>query len=160
MKRYSYLPIVLILLLFTACPKIDTENCHYSITVINDSDFDIYHDIYLDTLGIYQSPKGLIGNAYWLKVPAKGNNRYVSQDCYEYFFTKGTSFYNGTYGLLDSLRVYIFDALEVEQNLKKEMLKRYDLTLEDLRKLDWTVAYPPTEAMKDIIQYPPYIDSD
>ena len=36
------------------------------------------------------------------------------------------------------------------------VLQRYRLKLEDLQKLDWTVAYPPTEAMKDMDIYPPY----
>lgn len=38
------------------------------------------------------------------------------------------------------------------------ILQRYRLKLEDLQKLDWTVPYPPTEAMKDMDIYPPYKD--
>jgi len=56
----------------------------------------------------------------------------------------------------ETLGIYIFDAIELEQELKFKTLKRYDLTLEDLRKLDWIVTYPPTEAMKDITMHPPY----
>ena len=155
MKRCFYFPVI-ILLLCTACPKDDTENCHYSITVINDSNFNIYYDIYPDTTGTYQSPNGLISNATYHKVNSHDNKKYRSRSCLEYMFTKGTSFYDGSFGLLDSLRIYIFDAIELEQELKFKTLKRYDLTLEDLRKLDWTVTYPPTEAMKDITMHPPY----
>jgi len=36
------------------------------------------------------------------------------------------------------------------------VLQRYRLNLEDLQKLDWSVPYPPTEAMKDMDIYPPY----
>ena len=36
------------------------------------------------------------------------------------------------------------------------ILKRYDLSKKDLQKLNWNIAYPPIEAMKDIKMYPPY----
>lgn len=36
------------------------------------------------------------------------------------------------------------------------ILQRYDLSIADLEKLNWTIYYPPTEAMKDIYMYPPY----
>ena len=160
MKSCFYLPVILILLLCTACPKEDTENCHYSITIINDSNFDIYFCASPDTFATAYSPSAMVGNAVFWKVNSHDSKKDYERSCIEYKFTKGTSFHNGTYGLLDSLRVYIFDALVLEKELKYKTLKRYDLTLEDLRKLDWTVVYPPTEAMKDIIQYPPYSDSD
>ena len=60
------------------------------------------------------------------------------------------------------MSVFIFDS-EVLENIEwKEIrdnymiLKRYDLSLEDLQKLDFTLYYPPTEEMKDIKMYPPY----
>ena len=62
----------------------------------------------------------------------------------------------------DSLFVYIFDAELIENTpwevIAKDylVLKRYDLTLEDLQRLNWKITYPPTEAMKDVKQYPPY----
>jgi len=36
------------------------------------------------------------------------------------------------------------------------ILKRYDLSLDDLKLLKWTIHYPPTEEMKDMKMYPPY----
>lgn len=36
------------------------------------------------------------------------------------------------------------------------ILQRYDLSIADLEKLNWTIYYQPTEAMKDIYMYPPY----
>ena len=36
------------------------------------------------------------------------------------------------------------------------ILKRYDLSITDLRNLNFVVTYPPTKAMKDIKQYPRY----
>jgi len=36
------------------------------------------------------------------------------------------------------------------------ILQRYQLTLTELQQLNWTITYPPTEAMKNIKMYPPY----
>ena len=62
----------------------------------------------------------------------------------------------------DTMSVFIFDAKVLDTYSWEEIrdnymiLKRYDLSLEDLQKLDFTLYYPPTEAMKDIKMYPPY----
>jgi len=37
-----------------------------------------------------------------------------------------------------------------------KILVRYDLSHNDLKKLNWCIYYPPTEAMKDMKMYPPY----
>lgn len=37
-----------------------------------------------------------------------------------------------------------------------KILKRYDLSLKDLKQLNWTVTYPPGDSMKDVKQFPPY----
>jgi hypothetical protein len=60
--------------------------------------------------------------------------------------------------------VFIFDAKFMEYNLDNEnfrinesmALQRYDLTIENLNSLDWTITYPPDERMKNIKMYPPY----
>ncbi len=36
------------------------------------------------------------------------------------------------------------------------ILKRYDLSLGDLKQLNWTISFPASEAMKDMKQFPPY----
>lgn len=62
----------------------------------------------------------------------------------------------------DTLSIYIFseDTLKsydwgkVKEDYK--ILSRYDLSLDDLKKLNWTVTYPPTEEMKKMRMYPSY----
>ena len=39
---------------------------------------------------------------------------------------------------------------------KYMILKRYDLSLADLKRLDMNISYPPDERMKDMKMYPPY----
>ena len=56
---------------------------------------------------------------------------------------------------------YLFsrDTLETvswEEVVKEyKVLARYDLTLEDLERLNWTIYYPPNEKMKGIKMYYP-----
>ncbi len=62
----------------------------------------------------------------------------------------------------DTLSIFIFDTATIENNSWDEVrenylvLKRYDLSLEDLQLLDFTVPYPPTPEMANMRQYPPY----
>jgi len=64
---------------------------------------------------------------------------------------------------VDTLSVYFFhpDTLTKYswEKVREDymILKRYDMSLENLQYLDKkTVNYPPTESMKNIKQYPPY----
>ena len=52
----------------------------------------------------------------------------------------------------DTLAKYPWETIRKEYNI----LKRYDLSIEDMQLLDYEIAYPPTEMMKDIKMYPPY----
>lgn len=60
----------------------------------------------------------------------------------------------------DTLSIFIFDAMVYEGTEWEEIrndykiLKRYDLSIEDLERLNYTVTYPPTEEMKGIKMYP------
>ena len=78
---------------------------------------------------------------------------FTSQVPYEEIFQQlprdTMSFFFFDYEIFSSL-----DWEEIRDN--RRFLKRYDFSLEDLKRLNWTVTYPPTEAMKDIKQFPPY----
>ena len=63
---------------------------------------------------------------------------------------------------IDTMSIYFFDAETVDnipwETIREEykVLKRYDLSLEDIQFLDYEISYPPTEQMKDMRMYPPY----
>ncbi|MDR0873257.1 MAG: hypothetical protein LBN27_07320 [Prevotellaceae bacterium] len=65
---------------------------------------------------------------------------------------------------LQCISIFILNATFIEPHMNDEnftvnetmALQRYDLTLEDLNGLDWTISYPPDERMKDMKMYPPY----
>jgi hypothetical protein len=64
--------------------------------------------------------------------------------------------------LSDTLSIFFFDPdtlakyewATIRQEYK--ILMRYDLSHNDLKKLDWCIYYPPIEAMKNIKMWPPY----
>lgn len=62
----------------------------------------------------------------------------------------------------DTMSFFIFHTDTLESNSweaifnEYKVLKRYDLSLEDVQSLNYTIPYPPTEQMKDMRMYPPY----
>lgn len=127
----------------STCNKND-ENCHKTITFENHTNKALYvrgSRDYPDTLAIVTDANPLLDTNY-SKVEANENNNQVLRirDCYEYWYKDILP--------SDTLMVYVFDAdvLEttpwetvISDNL---ILKRYDLSLEDLQNSDWTISYP------------------
>ncbi|MDR0872653.1 MAG: hypothetical protein LBN27_04180 [Prevotellaceae bacterium] len=64
----------------------------------------------------------------------------------------------------DTLMVFVFDANKLDSLYKESssvdvfstLLKRYDLSLQDLQQVNWVLTYPPSTEMKYIKMYPPY----
>ncbi len=60
----------------------------------------------------------------------------------------------------DTLSVFIFDSDTIKSvnwdDIQKEysVLKRYDLSIENLEMLDWTITYPPTKEMEGVKAFP------
>ncbi|NGF57657.1 hypothetical protein G5B35_24150 [Parapusillimonas sp. SGNA-6] len=63
---------------------------------------------------------------------------------------------------IDTLSLVIFSVDTLEKypwEIIREdymILQRYDLSMSDLRKLDYSIAYPPTEAMRNMKMWPRY----
>ena len=62
----------------------------------------------------------------------------------------------------DTLRLFIFQD-DIVDNYGWEkvhddymILVRYDLSKEDIQRLNTDIHYPPTEEMRDVHMYPPY----
>ena len=62
----------------------------------------------------------------------------------------------------DTLMVYVINNDTLDrygwQNVKENYLvqQRYDLSLADLKRLNWQLYFPPKESMRDIKMWPPY----
>lgn len=135
-----------LLFLGSTCNK-EKIDCHKTITIFNNSKKDIYvlcDTQYPDTLyfGHFSSPAS---DSSKYKVPANSSsdNPLRNRDCWENDFTYGDLIAS------DTLMVYVFDANVVETVDWADVvhyymvLKRYDLSMEDLKSMNWTITYPP-----------------
>ncbi len=134
-----------LLLLGSTCNK-ENEECHRNITIVNTSENSIYvwGDTYYPDTTYFGHYSGLTENAYHYKISAKSSSDRPLQnrDCWETVFSYGVQIPS------DTLMIFIFDAevLETEEwsNVvhSYKVLKRYDLSLADLKRMNWTIIYP------------------
>lgn len=145
--RIKYMLLLLASLSFfgTTCQKENTE-CHKTIAISNNSDISIYvicDTHYPDTLyfGHFSSP---ISDPYTYKILPKSisDRPLQNRDCWESVFNYGVQIPS------DTLMVYFFDAAVIENEEWNsvvhgyKILKRYDLSLDDLKRTNWAVTYP------------------
>lgn len=147
--------IVILVLFICGCGYTKDLSLHDTIVVNNISEKSILVEgslEYPDTTIHFNNPS--LGNPH--NIVSKNEINKVAlkmKDTYERgIFAAG----------IDTIQIFIFDYIltneisweEIKNNYK--VLYRYDLSLQDLQKLNWTIYYPPTEAMKDMKMYPPY----
>jgi hypothetical protein len=141
--------ILINILLLTCCKDIyDTTTI-----VVNNSETAIYcttGDYYVDSSYVFTNYNPTNNVRHHKIEPHDTLRRFFSVD------------WKNLYGENDTIAFYFFDADVMEntpwETVKKEylVLYRYDLTLENLRTLNWVIPYPPTRAMKDMYIHPPY----
>ena len=118
------------------------------LTIKNNSDQNLLYVssfLYPDTtLKCCPPERGTDEYYRWL---IKANSKLVNENCYKDFFitydTMDIFLFN-----VDTLYTVPWDTI----NKNYMILIRYDLSLEDLERLNWTVTYPPTKDM-DVKMY-------
>lgn len=156
-KRISPLlfAVAVILLSASACVSI---LAFYAFCVINNSSSDVYfkcpsypprvqYCIYPDTtlrFTINESNRICVDGSY-----TRNTSRRTLEEWFSYFPN-------------DTVSLFFFDPEVVASNSWETVvdeylvLQRYDLSIEDFRKLDGFIPYPPTPEMKDMHMFPPY----
>lgn len=161
-KSFYILSFIFIICTSSTCKK-DKENCHSEISILNKGIYGAAVQMsftYSDTT-VSKRSVFLGFDSSSVKIHP-GDNSFQSWgqgSCFEALFSGG-----GAHNLLpaDTLSIFIFsyDTLRKYdwETIRKEykILKRYDLSLPDLRNLNWKVVYPPTREMENIKQFPPY----
>ncbi len=71
-------------------------------------------------------------------------------------YMKHDGFYESCIKERDSIYIAVFDAERTEKDDSLRFIVSYLLSLDDLHKLDYHLAYPPTEKMRDLHMWPPY----
>jgi len=151
MKVQLKIFVVLLLLFCISCvdKKKNYEDCHHYMTIINNSDFVIYVSgsfLYPDTVDFATRDMNYIPNPLLQpelnKVNPHSKNTdaiFLYEDCLE---TRIKSKICPS----DTMMVFLFREDSLKANDWKDapnfVLKRYDLTIEDLNALNWTITYP------------------
>lgn len=143
MKMNIILLMIISLFLNQACGDKE-DNCHKTITFKNETTDTLYvmgSTFYPDT-SIYSGiPNPILDPNFTKVLPSESNIRVLwGRDCIELAFKDLIP--------SDTLMVYVFDA-QVLQTTSWDavkanylVLKRYDLSLEDLQRMNWTITYP------------------
>jgi hypothetical protein len=131
-----------IITLLISCEPTNTAKCHKIITVVNKTNKKIYVDHSFD----YPETdfRKLIGdplNSGAWKIEANSTNDVLSlpPNCYEAIYPSRIK--SGI------MMVYVFDGPTLETQgwdyikANNLVLKRYDLTLKDLKDMNWTITY-------------------
>jgi len=157
MRKFKIVIIMLLIpfLMGGSCDN-DDENCHDRIYFLNKTSRTLY--VKKEDSAILSRYNGYpYSDSY--KVLSNENN----YTAFFNVFSGRSDCYENT--LKDTLYIFIFeeDVLAnhswtdvVDKNL---VLQRYNLSLQDLQKLNWQISYPPSELMKDMKMYPPFPES-
>jgi hypothetical protein len=151
------LPLFGLMNMAITCIPRESEDCHTAIRVSNNSEKKLRISVRQFNPTHFPDPFDIsVRHLMWLGTVNAGeqNNRNATEgrSCFEHLFRSNR----------DTLFLFIFDA-DVIENTPWEIvardylvLRRYDLTLEDLQRLNWQVTYPPTAAMRDVKMFPPF----
>lgn len=143
---------ILVAGIFFLASTCENENCHKTIPFANYSDKTLWIvESYAPPSDTSLSPSSIsnidANPANIVNCNEINSSLLWQRDCYE-----GVSL----------VRIYIYD-LDVIKTVPKDtiidnymILRRYDLTVDNLQSLNWKIPYPPTEAMRSMKMYPAY----
>jgi hypothetical protein len=143
MKKMQ-IPILILSFLLICSTCKDDENCHDTIIFFNKSSDTLYvisSSEYPDTLAIRNSPDPTLNSNFTKVLPFEKNSTVLwGRDCVELAYKDLIT--------SDTMMVYVFDAKVLEttswDTVKANylILKRYNLSLLDLKEMEWTITYP------------------
>lgn len=142
-------------IMLSSCKKED-ENHHKTIEIINYSEKDIYSYFnvhYPDTLALRGVPSSSEPSIYKVERHKSNTTALWQRTFWEVIFRDGRRIPS------DTLMIFVMDAELLESkntHINNAIIQRYDLSLQDLQQINWTLTYPPNESMKNIKMYPSY----
>jgi len=141
------------ILLFNGCECLYMDHIETIILDNNSGNRLYYHVGYNSSPIIYPNTS----------LPLNENDLILSSITTNVFFGNSTKWEDRIKELpLDTLSIYFFHPNTLstysweEIRTDYKILKRYDLSIQDLELLNFKVSYPPTSEMADIKQYPPF----
>ena len=126
-----------------SCKYTEDEFHHYTITFYNNSDQSVYVDWSNEYYARRSTPmNGVLYSPDVYKVAPHSYNRsaLAIRGYWENELVSGPK-----YGYMDTLMIFVYDANMLETTKKYNydaVLQRIDVSLDDLRKLNWLITYP------------------
>jgi len=143
MKMNIIILMITSLFLNQACGDKE-DNCHKTITFKNVTTDTLYVTSsykFPDTTTFTGIPNPVLNPNFTKVLPNESNTQVLwGRDCIELAFKDLIPF--------DTMMIYVFNAKVLEGNTWETVkanylvLKRYDLSLEDLQRMNWTITYP------------------
>ena len=150
MKKIYLIFLCFLTFTFMSCLK----ESHYDIPFYNSTDYTIYVDVSFDHPDTTLRQMQDVTTSGWfldIKPHKWGNPLDNMMTTYE-------SEFHG----MDTLIIFVFNSDTLAtygwENVKDDYLisQRYDLSLNDLKRMNWHLSFPPTEEMRNIKMWPPY----
>lgn len=142
MKTLNYFLVISLLCLSSTCKKNDENDYHKIIKYINNSNMELYVHVsgsYPDTtFARGEFPNPIVSELNRI-LPHETNTmalaaRYGFEEEFKYSY--------------DTLMIFVFDGQVLKttpwETVQQDyiVLKRYDLSLEDIKRMNWTITYP------------------
>jgi len=154
-KTINLLMLLPVFCTFACGPKI--EGGHENITFVNKSAEEVAIQLIWQ---IKISPEdtifdGMVGSRFVL--PDSSIQEGSVNECWEMDFTAVPyiQYLVMDGSLMHKYREYAYTSSDTIRKYVP-VIQRYQLTLQDLERLNYVVTYPPTEEMKNVKMYPPY----
>jgi len=133
----------------------------YSLYLKNNADYSVVYKVAVNVYPIPSVyPDTTLGANAW---PINYNTTVVKPGDSKDLFGSSVKIHDIIKDLpADTLSIYLFHIDTLKNNTWAEVqagykiLKRYDLSLEDLEHLDYKLSYPPDAKMSGVKMYPPY----
>lgn len=141
MKIYITGLILSLLCLSTTCEKGD-DDLHKIIKFVNQTD----KELYVQTSGSY--PDTTFVNGEFPNPLLSDLNRILPNETNTMALAARYSFEEKFSYSYDTLMIFVFDAAVLETNPWEtvqqdyKVLKRYELSFDDLQRMNWTITYP------------------
>lgn len=147
MKLFLYLGIILLSLY--SCNYEDGDLYHFRIYIDNESDMVIkaVKTVYKTDPDSKKEYAHWIATKDWTESIEPGKNYiFFSTDPWEGIYDEPT----------DTMLIFIFNADLLNEGASKSMLARYAINIDDIKKTNWHLTYPPSEVMQNFNIYPSY----
>lgn len=142
---------------FSSCVKLhEDENHHYKIYFENSWDKPVFVLDHIDWHWYDNPDDQYVAPFYEKQIPEEAWNHKIQPGDIDDELMEYNRYYETALKDKDSVVISVYNAEHLEMTISECFLVRYHLSKEDLRKINFHVSFPPTEAMKTFYMKPSF----